>query len=885
MLLFSLVGDVAPLFAIKQPTVPASCKEIPFIETNPEPLLTFQENKRGFMLFRRPIMDPVYPNTIPAKYERIDNLTGFATPGELEPITFSMYPIRELKNLKVRISSLKSDKGEIPASNITIRLATYWNIGFPRYTTQSTYRRTPELLEAVTQHTSQAKECQRYWITIDVPTDAKQGTYHGNITIHDDELKDVINVPVSFKVLGFKLKKDPNKHYSAYYYMRNRSQYDGRSEKWSKQTSENEYKAMVKYGLDVAPTLYLRCYDKARKIFSIQGPKEIERMLKSGLKGPIPLAAGNGIEQVYLRMTPGGQRRPHWKITKMPSPEFYIELTKMFKEFEKMRKAKGWPEFVCCPLDEVAPSHKEFGRKIYKAVQNSGIRTYITKNPKSADAIDYENCVDVWCSQPYSTPYEKIIKQKKYEYWSYPNHNAGEIKDRRVMCKGGRMTYGFGLWRSGFTTLIPWHWSWTPKAPSQFNYLGGTRSGCGQRITEKGEVIPAIYWECFREGIDDGRYIYTLQQAIYERKNSTNIDCKLTLKNAKKVLQKIWDDIVVQEKYLATGMWTSSEFNARRFLIAQSIKELLKYPTTNNGTAPSVTVANTTSTSSNSENIIIEEGLKNGNIESLNITGDINNWKNLTQEGKRVKSDDSAFRWIVKVDHKLNNVGKKSKYIIGWPRIRQYLKTPLNFNHYDYLIFHLKVDSNRDEVKDDTTPVGLTITSNKFFEKTYDLGGRQRVWIPIKLSIKDLIDQVGLGKKPWQEIKMIQIFIAEKNYADGTELNIDIGKIELLKFKKPIISNIKVPEYIILPSKFILFKIATFGINNKNKSNYKIKISLYNQNKKMILSTTDRLVSNQTTITLETSKLKPGKYLYKACIIDEKNRVLSEKFATINLLQ
>jgi hypothetical protein len=23
------------------------------------------------------------------------------------------------------------------------------------------------------------------------------------------------------------------------------------------------------------------------------------------------------------------------------------------------------------------------------------------------------------------------------------------------------MTYGFGFWRSGYTTLIPWHWNWT----------------------------------------------------------------------------------------------------------------------------------------------------------------------------------------------------------------------------------------------------------------------------------------------------------------------------------------------------------------------------------------------------------------------------------------
>ena len=57
------------------------------------------------------------------------------------------------------------------------------------------------------------------------------------------------------------------------------------------------------------------------------------------------------------------------------------------------------------------------------------------------------------------------------------------------------MTYGFGCWRSGYTTLIPWHWAWTMR-PDPFDYLRTTSSGAGQRIDENGEVIPAVYWEC-----------------------------------------------------------------------------------------------------------------------------------------------------------------------------------------------------------------------------------------------------------------------------------------------------------------------------------------------------------------------------------------------------
>jgi hypothetical protein len=158
----------------------------------------------------------------------------------------------------------------------------------------------------------------------------------------------------------------------------------------------------------------------------------------------------------------------------MPSDECYEQIKQAFETFVKECKAKQWPEFYCCPIDEVAALRKEFGSKVFQAVRDAGMKTYITKDPvaaDAADAADYKAIVDAWCSQPYSVPYDKITKQNRYEYWSYPNHNAGEIKDRSTMCKGGRMTYGYGFWRSGFNTLVPWHWSWVMKL-NQFDYSG-----------------------------------------------------------------------------------------------------------------------------------------------------------------------------------------------------------------------------------------------------------------------------------------------------------------------------------------------------------------------------------------------------------------------------
>ncbi len=531
-----------------QPTVPDAAKEIAFNETAPEPAFTESEKERGYLLFQRPLTESVYPNTRPLAHERIEALVAFAAPGEFEPVTFAVYPVRPLRNLKVRVSSLTSPAGEIPARCIDVRLATYWNVGYPAYTTLNTYRRVPELLERVTVHTSTAGECQWYWLTVHVPNDAKPDLYRGIVHIWDDGFDQAVEMPLALRVLGFPLHKDPRKHFSAYFYVRNKSMYKGRDEAFIRRAADKDYQAMIDFGLDMLPTLYLRCEDGKRIVLA--EASELERMLAAGLKGPAPVTADSVIARIYRDTTPGGKHENHWRVDPLPPPAFYERITELFRAFEVERKAKGWPEFICCPIDEVDASCKEFGARVYAAVKAAGLRTYATKDPIGADAVDYAPHLDVWCSQPYSVPYDRIVSQNRYEYWCYPNHNAGEIKDRRTMCKGGRMTYGFGLWRSGYTTLIPWHWCW-PSEPDPFDYLRGRYSGCGQRVDDDGEVIPAVYWACFREGYDDARYLYTLQQAIVQREGSKEPACLAAVAEAKRLLQETWDAIRVQPRYLA----------------------------------------------------------------------------------------------------------------------------------------------------------------------------------------------------------------------------------------------------------------------------------------------------------------------------------------------
>ncbi len=867
------------LRAITQPSVPDNYKEIPFEETAPAPTLSANEKQQGFMIFHRPAMEPVYPNTYPQATERITELSAFATLGEFEPLTFSIYPIRDLKNLHVTVSDLKSAKGDVlKKTEIDVRLITYWNIGYPFYTSHSTYRRVPELLEKVTVHSSPAFECQRWWLTVHVPEKSVPGIYKGEITVSDDSANP-IKIPVRFRVLGFNLLSDPQKHYSTYFDMKNEIQYGDKSNKEARLMLDNEYKAMKDLGMNMIPTMSLD-WDTLNNKILLRHSEEMKRMMQFGLEGPVPVTAGRVIHAIYKKFTPEGEVHSHWKITKMPPTGFYKYIKDKFREFVKESKAKNWPEFYCCPIDEVAAESKEFGVKIFKMVKDAGMKTYITKNPVAPDAPDYQEQISAWCSQPFSVNYSEIKNQNKWEYWSYPNHNACEIKDRLTMCKGGRMTYGYGFWRSGYKTLIPWHWAWVME-PGQFDYLRSRRSGCGQRIDNNDEVIPSVYWENFREGIDDNRYIYTLQQAIWERENTDNKALLKLVGEAKSALQKLWDDIVVQKKYLNTGMWASDEFNARRWQLAQYIIKLYAFPALRKGDAPSVLV-NTHSTKKTTNEPIIDREIKRGNVVIEDLSKSFNNWKVKTPDGKITiktngKNGSQSLLWNVKVDYSKGEKG----YPVGWPIINCYYHPELDFTYYNYLKYTIKINSDRDENADDNTLLGFTINSDKLYEKTKDIGGVQNDWIPVVFDLQKLKKEIARGESPWKKVDMLQLFIAERDYKDKTNISFEIGSLQLMRFKKPVISEILNAETVLLPLNNLPVNYVILGGAGKNESS-KITAELQSESGETV-SKKEQLIHRDKLIILDTDKIKPGNYnlIFKLYVDGSECSRLSKKISFI----
>ena len=107
-----------------------------------------------------------------------------------------------------------------------------------------------------------------------------------------------------------------------------------------------------------------------------------------------------------------------------------------------------------------------------------------------------------------------------------------------------------------------------------YNYLDGSTMDFFNRHEPDGTPIPVAMWEAYREGYDDYRYLYTLEQLIAEAKPGEDTAAREAVDAAKRELKFVWDSIRVQPKYKDTGLWAPAEFDVHRWIIARQILAL-----------------------------------------------------------------------------------------------------------------------------------------------------------------------------------------------------------------------------------------------------------------------------------------------------------------------
>lgn len=481
----------------------------------------------------------VYPCNTPTTLSRKQGLEGgftassgtglaaAACAGEYESVSAFVYAFQDLGGVRVTAGDLKGPAGTIPGTALDISIVKAWfqgasdNIGYtPKkwlipelllkddalvrvdVEEETNYLRSTKPdgaseylvcsdkdsanlahvrpLDAATLQPVDMKagESREYWITIHVPEKTKAGAYTG--TLRFSASGGDFQLPLKLIVHPFVLQ--PSRlTYSIYY--RATLSADGQPGIDSELRSEEQYRAemadMLAHGVPY-PTNYLG-WDEARLTRQLQIRKEV------GLPAGRFYNLGYGI----------GPRKP----------EQLPELQQQIKKWLAFLKPWGYDEVYFYGTDEATGEALIAQKATWAATQEAGGKTFVACYKKTFEAVGKLLNTAVLAGPPDSEEGKKYHSVGS-EAFCYANPQVG-VEDPLVY----RRNFGLVLWKAGFDGAMDYAYQhgfthvWNDfddRSYRDHNFSYPTVNG----------VVGTIQWEGFREGVDDVRYVTTLERAI-----------------------------------------------------------------------------------------------------------------------------------------------------------------------------------------------------------------------------------------------------------------------------------------------------------------------------------------------------------------------------------
>jgi hypothetical protein len=138
-----------------------------------------------------------------------------------------------------------------------------------------------------------------------------------------------------------------------------------------------------------------------------------------------------------------------------------------------------------------------------------------------------------------------------------------------------RFKAGFFFWKTGATGQYYWAYQYPRGNP--YVELDGI-DWCAAYPGDDGP-IPTIEWEALREGIDDFRYVYTLERAIDGARRLQSAEALRAAKEAERLLNQLREDIVADlheydrqgVNFHTNSIWPTATYDDWRGRIAEMI--------------------------------------------------------------------------------------------------------------------------------------------------------------------------------------------------------------------------------------------------------------------------------------------------------------------------
>ncbi|MEA3403030.1 MAG: sugar-binding protein [Armatimonadota bacterium] len=476
----------------------------------------------------RRLLSNRWPEGVPTR-RRIE-LT--ACPGEYESATFLVYAIRELEDVTLSISELRSGDQRLEPSCIDPYVVKCWYQAGHGIGDLGRRLLTPELLlkdDSLVRvdHEEQrnyvraqpgseryldvsrsdssnladlqprdadellpvdipARSLKQFWLTAHIPEDAAAGNYAGTVSISaagglSEEL------PIRIRVLPFALS-EPALEYSIYY--RGKLSEDGQGSITSERKSPEQFAAemrdMVAHGV-VNPTIY-QSFD--------------ERLL----------------DQVFdLREAAGMRGKPVMTLgvsTGAPQTEEALaQLKERVQRWLDFVRARGYEELYVYGIDEASGERLRAERAAFQAVHEVGAKVFVACYRGYFDVVGDLLDMPVWSGQPDPEEAEKA-HSVGHRIFNYGNPQCGVEEPETY-----RRNFGLLLWKANYDGAMDYAYQ------HSFTHIWNDFDNSSYRDhtmaypTVNG-IIDTVEWEGFREAVDDVRYLTTLIEAVEEAESA-----------------------------------------------------------------------------------------------------------------------------------------------------------------------------------------------------------------------------------------------------------------------------------------------------------------------------------------------------------------------------
>lgn len=492
-------------------------------EVNPLPELTTAEREQGFIVSSQSWMRPVFPGYIPRPEELTSTVACRLAPDEYEPATISLTGLRTLNNVALVLDGdLVNDGGErLGADSVDIgivRFITRWLTNAAPVSPGQRFERRPLFIFPNEKVRIDANHTQTWWLTIHAPPEQTPGTYRGKLIASADGTAD-LPIELAIEILPIKLL-DPDITYGMYY----------------RHTEQPADLKTEEFYLQSARDM------KAHGMNSMSVYTQVERQDEDG-RWVVDLDnEANGFYSLRRQMrmlAEAGLAHADHPLLFLPShggADGLRDNALALPVLGRLLQDQGWPELLLYLYDEVGakpelwPTLDAEMREIaaIKEVHPEATRIRLTTAAPGEKSHYYDVIIR---GEP----------QPGKELWTYNCSWNGSLPIN------DRFFAGLHTWREGLRGN--WQWCYTESRELKLTEDGEIDLGKIGAYADPWSVnyvlpstngnIPTMGWEGRREGIDDYRYLHTLEHAIAAAEQSEDASMRELARQASAFLDGV----------------------------------------------------------------------------------------------------------------------------------------------------------------------------------------------------------------------------------------------------------------------------------------------------------------------------------------------------------